>query len=612
MRVRPNAHLTIKEPPRQPSDLYRRFRRPFEAVVAQENPAIARHELKDWYVSMPEVETALNEIVAGEIDSLRFLLGSTGIGKSTTLRYVFEAAQEPRITNDYLLVPLCFNSRIPAIDIFRPVARSASRHLAESLRIPFDRQGLYDAIKRTRPDLLELDKTVPETASDLDRLAAFKTAQETHYELEKLKWLLSKSGLKRVLLVVDDIESLPFETIEELLLDVCRAYSHLQNQVPRRFAVHCIISCRPSTHALLQKEQWYGVYSFDEPIFLNTAVSLEKLFRVRFHSALKNLDLVSNRDEWQKAYDILLRVTTHLADKYNLDLTYLCNNNVRNALREFKELLANRRWLQKDMIVTPSFALREEDYAVNEAAVYRALALRNGSVYPAKDTVIVNLFHNTPDEGSDLLVTYVIRYLVHHRLAGDTLGEAQVDKAVLCNDLAILFPGIVGPKLIDECIHYMMEKRLADTDQVRGRDIVVLTLRAQTLWRSLRGTSICLSFFRDDTYHDEAPYQPLSPVDYRHEDQTFADIFGFLTQIVAAERLRVENAIKYKLLPDYVARFGQQTLSRHLIEGIGHSLGSFYHRQRNPPAAIAGIWKLVDADIKELEALIDRFMRRTG
>jgi hypothetical protein len=612
VRIRPNEQLQSAAATGKPSDLHRRFQKAFDAVVAVENPAVARHEFRDWYVSVPYIESALNESTTGEIDSLRFFLGSTGIGKSTMLRYVFQAAQEPIIRDDYLLVPFCFNSRQTTIDVFNPVARAASRHLSETLSIPFDSKELYASVKRYRPDLLELDRTLPESATDEQRLQAFQRHEETHYELEKLKWFLTHSPLKRVILVIDDVESLEFDAVEQLILDICKAYAHLQNQIPRKFSVKCIISCRPSTYALLRKKHWYGVYSFDEPLSIQTAVGLQELFTARFRSALKKLDLASRKDEWERAYGVLMKIVSHVSDKYEIRLTHLCNNNVREALREFKQLLMNRRWFQRNKVVTPSFTLQEGDFAVNEAAVYRALALRDGDVYPARDTVIVNLLHNTSDERSDLLVTYVIRYLLNHKNAGDEPGDSQVAKAILCNDLANLFPDITGSALIDDCIDYMVGASLLETDHVQGEDILILTLRAQALWGMLQTNSICLAFFRDDTYQLEAPLLPLSPVDHQYSEHTFADVIAFVSQIANSERIRVQNAIKYNLLPDYVARFGEKTLSRHLIGGVGPSLNRFYFKHGGPPESIKGLLRLLDNDVRDLEIIIGRSIGNNG
>lgn len=61
---------------------------------------------------------------------------------------------------------------------------------------------------------------------------------------------------------------------------------------------------------------------------------------------------------------------------------------MRRALGELQKLLTNRRWFQRDKVMSPAFTIREADYAVNQAAVYRALALHNGDVYPARDQLL--------------------------------------------------------------------------------------------------------------------------------------------------------------------------------------------------------------------------------
>jgi hypothetical protein len=607
MRTRPNATHRNLQFPGKPNDLYRRFRKTFDAITSIENPAIARNEPKDWFVSEPIVETALQESASGEMDSIRFFLGSTGIGKSTMLRHVFEAAHAPLIKDDYLLIPFCFNSRWPAIDVFNPTTAAASRYLSDAQGLAFNAQAFYKSIRADRPDFLELDPALPETATDDERLSAFKRLNLASYELEKLKWFLSQSTLKRVVLIVDDVESLPFDTQATFILDICRAYVHLQSQPARKFTVKCIISCRPSTHSLLQMQPWFSVYSFEREVTIPNAVDLEALFSARFRSALIQLQGTdtARTEDWHKAYDILLRLIRQVSDKYAIPLTHLCNNNVRDALYEFQQLLTNRKWFQRDKVVSPAFAIRETDYAVNEVAVYRALALRNGESYPGRDSVIVNLMHNTPDDSSDLLVTYVIRYFLNHTNSGNPSDGSQIAKATLCNELVMLFPEIAGPAVIEDCIQYMLGARLVDVECVKGEDILILTPRAHTLWRMLQSNSICLEFFRDDTYQDATPVTPLSPVDYHHPDQTFPDVISFLTEIENSERRRVLNAIKWNLLPTYVARFGEQTLCRYLIGGVRHSLAHFYFKT-SIPKKVDGALLIVEHDVEDLEGIIDR------
>jgi hypothetical protein len=604
VRIRPNASYQSAPESSKTSDLYRRFRSAFEAIVAVQNPAIARQEFGDWFVRVPPVEELLHDSCMGEMDAIRFLLGSTGIGKSTLLRYVFRTATVPRIDADSLIIPFGFNSRLGENDFFNPLAAAASRVVMEKFSIPFQSDAFYEFVNAHRPDLLELDRTLPETATWEERLLALKRSSLLEYELEKLKFLVPKTPIVRVVLIVDDVEALPFDEQELVIRTICKAYSFLQVQAQRTFGVKCIISCRPNTHSLLRKRAWYPAYPFDQPIHISASVDLEKLFEARFEAATKKTSAgrdAANRPEWDRAYEILVRLVEQLSSRYQLDLTTLCNHNVRRALYEFEQLLANRRWFQRDQVVSPSFIIRESDYALNEIAVYRALALRNGEVYPGRDSIIANLLHNTPDEGSDLLVTYIIRYLLNQKSAGEEGGRSQIHTSRLKDDFALLFDSVTDSSDVELCLDYMVDSKLLEVESVQGKDVISLTPKAETLWKMLQSNSICLEFYRDDTFQ-EVPELAAGRLERHHPDQTFLNLFVFFDFIVAAEKKRVLNALSNNSLRAYLSRFGQQTLGRHFSLGIHHSIATYYFR-RGPGEAVLDALRASDAKVAEVESL---------
>lgn len=605
MRIRPNATYQAAPDSNKPSDLYRRFRKAFDALVAVENPGIARHEFGEWFVRVPALEEDLRESCMGEQDSIRFLLGSTGIGKSTLLRYTFRTDNVPRIDADSLVIPFCFNSHLGENDFLNPLAAAASRLLMERFSLLFRSEEFYQFVNAQRPDLLELDAELHETATWEERLMGLKRSSRLSYELEKLKFLVPKTPLVRVVLIVDDVETLLFDTQEFVIGNVCKAYSFLQAQPERKFGVKCIISCRPNTHSLLRKVAWYPAYPFAKSIYISASVELEKLFQARFESAIKKTSAgkdPANRPEWDRAYEIVLRLVEQLSSRYELDLTTLCNHNVRRALYELEQILANRKWFQKDHVASPSFVIKESDYAVNEVAVYRALALRNGEVYPARDSVIANLLYNTPDEGSDLLVTYIIRYLLNQKSAGEEGGRSQIHTSRLIDDFTLLFQGLTDVEEIQACRGYMIDSKLLDVESVRGKDVISLTPKAETLWKMLQSNSICLEFFRDDTYQEESNLAG-GRLDRHHPDQTFLNLLTFSNSIIVAEKKRIVNAIKNGSLRAYLSRFGEQTLGRYLSQGIHHSIDRYYFR-RGPGEAVLDALRASDAKVAEVESLI--------
>src|SRR6266478_7931402 len=89
MRSRPNKSIQIRAPNKLPNSIYRKYRSIWQVLLNQQSLGIQHSRYDKYYVEMPGIHNELFDAVSSSRDSIRCLLGYTGIGKSTIIRRVF-------------------------------------------------------------------------------------------------------------------------------------------------------------------------------------------------------------------------------------------------------------------------------------------------------------------------------------------------------------------------------------------------------------------------------------------------------------------------------------------------------------------------------------------
>ena len=84
----------------------------------------------------------------------------------------------------------------------------------------------------------------------------------------RLKWLLTKSKIQRVILIVDDVESLALPNQVAICQVIAKSFEWLINLtgIERHWVANAIISIRPLTYNALKNSDWFPALYFDDPI----------------------------------------------------------------------------------------------------------------------------------------------------------------------------------------------------------------------------------------------------------------------------------------------------------------------------------------------------------
>lgn len=595
------------------SDLYRKFRPIFRILGQPTNPAEDRQEPREWYVRNPPVEEQIDSVLRTDpTNGLWLLLGHTGIGKTTVLSYVCDGHKTAYSPEDGLLrIHIsCDPRRITTAEEwdteFCAILEEASSILSREFDIEWTPLELAEYVQHSSGDVLYLPNLPPGTSLE-ERLEAVRQEHRRAYQLASLKFL-SRSRLKRMCIVIDDLESLPHQIQLSAVEDVFRAHRCLtQNEGPEP-CICALIVLRPDTYAALSEGGRLTPYSYDK-IHFGAPVGLNDLLQARFDTASKTIAAkIGNPSEWQRCLNVMKEVAGRLDDRFGGTMVWLSNHNVRDALERFTNVLANRKWFQRGAKQRAAFHLEEFDFAVTDAGVIRAMAMPISEMYSDNlTTPVANLLHNESWPRTDLLATYIGRYLC--RRAGDmgrSLWMAH-DLTPMLDVVDELFPEGQGePKnreLFEKAIAWMAQRELLfklDTDGP-GREYS-LSPRMIQLWRLMERNSLLLQCWREDVWRDLSDCPEYNrPNEQLTDAQRILDCLRFCREVVKAEAEHLRVAQTRNCLPLMRDTFGSNLISRQLLRGLQATRDQFFtDDERMSDKVTTEITNLLD----ELPALV--------
>ena len=309
-RIKLNEGVRLTSRNSKPSDLYRKFSGIFNAITKSRNPFRKTNEYKKGYVNVTELEDDFINLLSSGSDSTIIFLGNIGIGKTTVLRYCYEGLKSKYFKkHNCLFVPFVFNpANIPDQEKlssrFNGILSEASKIIAnQSENISINEEVLSNFIRKNKGSLLE-SVTCPEEATDIERISQLRLDDRLAYELEKLKYVLTKFKINNILLILDDIEPLQFEIQKELIKKILVARECLFNcSYEHKFITSIIISLRPDTFDLINTQPDITPYTPDYITKFPSPIPLRKIFEARFEAASTDeyLSKIGNINEWERA-----------------------------------------------------------------------------------------------------------------------------------------------------------------------------------------------------------------------------------------------------------------------------------------------------------------------
>jgi ABC-type oligopeptide transport system ATPase subunit len=539
------------------------------------------------------MEQAIKDYCSGATSDAAFLIGATGIGKSTLIRHSLQMNRSPLLSNGSLFIPFSLNQR--HIEDGNEMRRKMALVFQQAVWLAKgephqfsqdDIEQIAAFIELTSPDLLN-DPVLDLTKSPIARTQALSNRREAAYEFSQvaLKYFAAKNkNIDRLVLIIDDLEGKLAEFQEAVIMNSLETRACLLNtSTERRVPVRLIIALRPETHIWASQLDQVKITEFRE-IFYTKPVSLFDIFKLRFDAVFNSKDyaLIQDAANLEQALSVLQAVGNALSTKFSSRLVRLNNYNLRSSLETFRLIVSNRRWLQKDPDWrTPSF-FEEKDFAINPAAVIRAIGMGERGIYPQGRTCIPNLLYNTREPISDLLLLYITKFL---RLQ----NEGYASTKSLTDTFKRLLDNHFNQFVFDQLIDYGFLRGLVHKEMANGRERLSETIRSKELYGMLEESSLLLELFRDDICQPLDNGLPLrATMALGGGADRFVAVAALIKQLWNAE-IQLRKLFALNGPESGSSDFGNIFECARMRAGFLGSLDAFYKTRDDRPIGVANV-----------------------
>ncbi|MCW5608066.1 MAG: hypothetical protein KIT26_08410 [Nitrosomonas sp.] len=163
---------------------YKRFKSHFDRLLNQDKNSTDFQELEKVYVEQKAIQNQLGAFIGSNIDNCQFIIGPTGIGKSTNLRKFFDfKTQTPSIRHKNLIIPILCNElhiegngsslRVQLANIIETACMLLERDFKE--KIMYSDEEFYDFILANKADVLTRVRSKPNLSIEENLLLVHTT-----------------------------------------------------------------------------------------------------------------------------------------------------------------------------------------------------------------------------------------------------------------------------------------------------------------------------------------------------------------------------------------------------------------------------------------------------
>ncbi len=595
--------------------LEKRFSPYFDYLLDSEHAPEDNSDFYEIYVPDQKIAKAIHSRVASVTSRIMAITGARGIGKSTSIRYFFGVTDYPKITRirqindkqqaidpECLVIPFyldatSMNEQNVDRILTKQVQAAAEVVIAEK-QVTVDDDLLHEFIITHKPRLVTFPY-LPLNCSIRDRISALRSEDSYAYVSELLKLALYKSGITRVVLIVDDIESCSYSTQKELVKGILKLRDCLKNtgKLSRAYRPDYIFTCRPATFKMLSRDPEIDGFSIGNPIEIVRPADLGDIVRKRFeyvrriigegkaaNGKLGSLGRVQNLSAWQEAYATLEIIIDRVASVGADFIVSVNNYDVRRSLKDLQEILKNSRWYERGHSAG-AFDVREEDYRISTAPLVRAMVLRDRTYFSQDlESPVPNLFWNRAAPSADLMLMHIIKFFFEK-----TRSQSMVAVPVSEIRKALLIPYTAGAleSDFDDVLQYAVYSELVRIERVwdakeKMVEIYCIPMhKTFYIWKMCKEISVFLEFFRDNTYlfHrllSQYPAARFKGTSLLSADEKFVLCCDFACEIADQERVVLDLVRGNEKLDEYNRVFGSRLISVSLLRGLQTSIRRLY------------------------------------
>lgn len=597
------------------NDIYRKFSEQFDNLFNADEIAKNKEEFESMYINDRDFEFQIKNFKGSVIHMAKFCVGYTGIGKTTSIRYCFclGVSNEAIINTERkeLVFPTFLDGyQLKDIQKFNLSIRIAAvctqleeiyPDLRELMKTDSGKEEFYNFVRNHTSFVLE--QINPVDAMDMDDhqliIEKLKYAyKESSYEFQanRLKFFIKKKyhDIKRLIIILDDIESLPDDYQNKIILEYLKFHKCMQNtDYPenKEYTVNLLMSVRPHTHRILNNNSQVKAFAVSEPaIMKKDVVDLKVFFKKRFDYYTKRSQReIGNIDTWKDCYNELMYLNNIFSGQYMSMIQSLCFLNIRESLAVYSRIFANRFWIQKNRFRETYFTVSSPEYSFNNINVIRALACNEERVFWGdENSIIPNIFLTTKKEDLSVCCLLVLQYF-YNRGGYDEYGINASTLKVVKNEWEKIFELEVVKKLM-RALEFLYEqkvlrKSIKDFDDINTLDMkeslndeskLYISPRGNELYNMLSKDSVLLEMLRESSWRDYEGrnYSELASSELLQESKQidiFKDLFEYIKYLGEQEKCIIVS-IKSEKKESYRKVFGNMLVTRILLIGVKKSL----------------------------------------
>lgn len=581
--------------PQSQNNLYAKYQKQFEYFLGKQKG-------DPVYVPDIDVENALQEVKSDLQNNIVYLIGKTGIGKTTLIKKIFS---EENNTVKYdcgqhmITLSINFHGKLLENNILNFLVNSI-HGLNSYLEKQFDIQGkflslpvqmeFYDYIEHTSLDLLGHASTIElmEKKSDQEiKLFQLQKGQELDrytYEASRLKFYLQNycKEIDKIIVVIDNIEALPEELHKRIVLDTLSMFSCLENQLKAKdlnyFFVNIVFSLKVSTYNQLLKDPVIRTYRPTTKIYKSNAIDM--LAYIQQKNKILMESQPDNLEDWQNAYSILETLCTRFNGKYSNMLQNLCNYNFEEIKDCYIRILSNSIWFDEYDFDQINIAKIENIF--NNISVIRSLACNSKIYRSSQSKIIPNVFVNDELNDDSIIAMLLLNYFYRNYSAQDLYG---VDNCIQQKNIIRIFDKIFNrqEKIINSVewvmANFFENNILSHGVQLKEDNLVeyiFLTPKGKEIWRMLSYDSVLLEMYREEHFLEESytdiAWMPSYELMKKDQVYIFIQLLIYIGILLQQEEEYKKLSIKNNTVEYYHSCFGKRLMAKHLLNGVMRSI----------------------------------------
>ena len=595
------------------------------------------------YVSDNDFEAQIKEFLESEKNKIKFCVGYTGIGKTTSIRHCFDLGVSNEVYMNEKEKELVFPTFLDpyqkgdmgGFDLSSRVASVCSflekkyNELRDLMKTEQGKLELHHFIEAYSPEILEHGNPVKEMNMDTHEWVRSRLNYAYEYDplifhINRLKFYIKKKydEIQRFVIILDDIETLP----ENCQGDTIQQYLQLYHCICKtdytgndHYSVKLLISVRPHTYRLLSQEQKqkYAVAP-QNAITKKKLIDLNVFFKKRFDYYTKIVQrTIGNKSTWDECYDALMDMSRTFDGQYKEMIQSLCFWNIRESLASYSRIFANRFWVQKNMSKESSFKVSVLDYSFNNINVIRALACNEEQVFWGDDNCIIpNIFYTTEQEDYSIYCLLTLRYF-WNRKGYDDYGINAEKLMKIKGNWEEIFGMDVAKKFVTALTFLfqkkVLRKSIIDFDDVKTIDkseslnddsLLYISPRGNELYHMFSRDSVLLEMLRESAWRDyeNRPYYSTKSSYELMQDSRQIDIFKDLLEYIHyfcdMEQIIMSSVKVRGKWKEYKTSFTSKPITFNLLKGVKNSLdysGIIYREDIN------SLYQQMESQIMEME-----------